>query len=160
MIKNFEDGIWYKFDDAHVYEMNNSDIAKTFGDGNPHINNSTTGYILMYRKIENKECENISFADCHIQSSLMSILNEENEIIKIEEQRQIERMNTLQLKFIHNDKIINIFEKKQSSLNKLKSQVIACYNLEKVKEVNIRIRNVHNTTYKLLESFDDENKVT
>lgn len=138
--------------------MDNKDIANTFSDGNPHINNSATGYILMYRKIE-KQREKISFCECRIQDSLMSFLIEENEKIKIEEQRQIERMNTLQLKFIYNDKIINIFEKKQSSVKQLKAQVIACFNLQRINADNIRIRNVHNTTYKFLESYDDENKV-
>lgn len=158
IIKNFEDGIWYKFEDTNVYEMDNKDIAKTFSDGNPYTNNSPTGYILMYRKIE-KENENINFDKCYIQDSLLNFLNEENEKIKMEEQIHIERMNTLQLKFIYNDKIINIFEKKHSSVKQLKSQVMTQYNLEKIKEENIRIRNVHNTTYKFLESYDDESKV-
>jgi len=158
MIKNFEDGKWYKLDDTNVYEMDNKDIARTFSDGNPYTNNSPTGYILMYRKIE-KDKEKINFDNCHIQESLLNFLSEENQKIKIEEQKQIERMNTLQLKFIYNDKIINIFEKKQSTIKQLKSQMILCYNLERIKEENIRIRNVHNTTYKFLESYDDENKV-
>lgn len=112
----------------------------------------------MYRKIE-KENKNLNFENCKIHSSLLEILEEENEKIKLEQQRQLERMNTLQLKFIFNDKIINIFEKKQSTINQLKSQVITCYDLEKIKPENIRIRNVHNTTYKFLESYDDESKV-
>ncbi len=112
----------------------------------------------MYRKYE-KENKNKNFDNCKIQPSLLEILEEENEKIKLEQQRQLERMNTLQLKFIFNDKIINIFEKKQSTISQLKSQVITCYNLEKITPDNIRIRNVHNNSYKLLESFDDENKV-
>jgi len=158
IIKNFDDGKWYKFDDSHIYEMEESDIVKTFSDGNSHSLNSATGYILMYRKIDKKN-KNLNFENCIIQENLLQFLNEENEKIKLEEQRQLERMNTLQLKFIYDDKIINIFEKKQSSIKQLKSQVIVSYNLDRTKPENIRIRNVHNSSYKLLESYDDENKV-
>lgn len=156
-IKNFEDGKWYRFDDSQIYDLENFEIAQNFGDGYSFSNNnSPTGYILMYRKVESFK---VNFDKCLIQNWLLEYLEQQNELIKAEEQKQIERMNTLQLKFIYNDKIINIFEKKQSKIKDLKAQVITLYSLDNTKSENIRIRNVHNSNYKLMESFDDENKV-
>ena len=159
-IKNFENNLWYKFEDSQIYEINNFELAKTFSDGNLNfaINNNPTGYILMYRKIERKG-EIVNFNNCIVQNSLMNFLEEENEKIKIEEQLQIERMNTLQLKFIYEDKIINIFEKKQNKIKELKSQVLLSYYFDKIKNENVRIRNINTTNFKFLEAFDDEEKV-
>ena len=160
-IKNFENNFWYKFEDSQIYEINETELAKTFSDGNSDYsknNINPTAYILMYRKIERKG-EIVNFNNCKIQNSLINYLNEENEKIKIGEQLQIERMNTLQLKFIYKDKIINIFEKKQNKIKELKNQVIINYNLENINKENIRLRNINSTNFKFLEAFDDEEKV-
>jgi len=33
-IKNFEDNLWYNFNDSYVSKIKESDIYKMFGDGN------------------------------------------------------------------------------------------------------------------------------
>lgn len=157
-IKNFENNLWYKFEDSQIYEMNNFELTKTFSDGDRHFTNNPTGYILMYRKIERKG-ELVNFNNSIVPTNLMNYLEEENQKIKIEEELQIERMNTLQLKFIYEDKIINIFEKKQNTIKSLKIQVLKNYDLENIKKENIRIRNINTTNFKFLEAFDDEEKV-
>ena len=56
-IKSFEDGKWYNFNDANVYEIEKKDIAEVFGQINNsgRYQSSATAYCLMYRKLGMKK---------------------------------------------------------------------------------------------------------
>lgn len=57
-IKNFEDNLWYNFNDSYVSKIKESDISKMYGDGNNDSSKSffddtfgANAYLLMYRKV-------------------------------------------------------------------------------------------------------------
>ena len=66
----------------------------------------------MYRQHTSQVNSIKHIYDSLINPDLMKFIRDENILIKEEEERQKERLNTLQLKFIYNDKIANVFEKK------------------------------------------------
>jgi hypothetical protein len=194
-IKSFEDKKWYRFDDCHVYEADIKNIEYTFGESVRQGLNAVTGYILMYRKIENNEndlkienkikienSEKINLINSNFEknenkngtilnnsidnnlifqnSELMKIIEEENIQILLEEERQKDKLNTLQLKFFYNDKIINILSKKNQKISELKSRVLQEFELVQVLPKNARLRCVNNQSYKMLEAYSlfDEDK--
>lgn len=171
-IKSFEDDKWYRFDDCHVYEADIKNIEYTFGESGRNGLNAVTGYILMYRQIEkltknetygnnsNSYCKSIDNDLIFQNSELMKIIEEQNMQILIEEEKQKEKLNSLQLKFFYNDKIINILAKKNQKIFELKSRVLQEFELLQVLPQNARLRCVHNQTYKLLDAYSlaDEDK--
>jgi hypothetical protein len=148
--------MWYRFDDCNIYESTFQDLFLTYGDSLIHAVSATTGYILMYRQMV--ETDKIPKPDKSlISTDLMALIDEENVKILEEEAKQKERMSTLQLKFIYEDKIISIFEKKYNTIKQLKQKVMKEVNIV-TDEKNVRIRNVQNQTCKPQEVYQYEEK--
>eukprot|EP01096_Ripella_sp_DP13-Kostka_P012963 TRINITY_DN552_c0_g1_i1.p1 TRINITY_DN552_c0_g1~~TRINITY_DN552_c0_g1_i1.p1 ORF type:complete len:1117 (+),score=586.54 TRINITY_DN552_c0_g1_i1:123-3473(+) len=50
-IKNFEDQIWYKFNDANVTRVRRGEIEESFGSSDKKKSQSANAYMLVYRKL-------------------------------------------------------------------------------------------------------------
>jgi hypothetical protein len=158
-IKSFEDGKWYRFDDCDIFQASFEDLYITYGDNSKHSISATTGYILMYRQVnKNGKPPVVNIEDELINSSLLEVIKEENIRILEEEEKLKERLNTLQIKFIYEDRVVNIQEKKYNTVNTLKQKVMKEFNIN-TDVSNVRIRNVNHHTHKLQEAYQVEEKV-
>lgn len=153
-IKSFEDGKWYRFDDCCVYESDFKHIQYTYGESGM---SALTGYILMYRLIERSNPENNTIDDSLIAENkeLMEIIEKENVFLKEEEERQKEKLNSLQLKFVYDDKIANILAKKTDTVGDLKQKVLKEYLLD-IAMKNCRIRFYNSQSFKMLQPLVEE----
>lgn len=159
-IKSYDDNKWYRFEDSSVYEAGMKSIENTFGENN---HSSATGYILMYKQLNHGDKQNfeISLPDINIidNKDLYEIIERENIVIKEEEEKQKEKLNSIQVKFIYDDKIANIIIKRSNSLSELKSKAMEEFKLNgKIDPFNIRIRSINTQTFKMQEAFEDESK--
>jgi len=115
MIKDAVDGKWYKFNDASVMEIKESDIEQMFG-GPPaklptstqtqptparRSTFSTNAYMLMYRRIE--EGEDLSKVGCAslIPEEVIKKVEEENEVFRKEKAEWIKKRDNLPLQIFY-----------------------------------------------------------
>ena len=155
-IKSYEDSKWYRFEDSSVYEASIKSIENTFGENNTP---GATGYILMYRQIKEKKTETETEIKIEENIDLMEIITQENIMFRDEEEKQREKLNSIQLKFIYNDRIANIIIRKTSLLSELKTKIINDgFKLKETDHKNVRIRLINTQTLKMQEAYIDETK--
>ena len=155
-IKSFENSRWYKFEDSSVFEANISSIERTFGENN---NSGPTGYILMYKQLVNNHDQIMKEIKIEDNIELFEAIQKENMFYKEEEEKQREKLNSLQLKFIYDDKIANVIVRRSNTLSDLKLKVLKEFKLnDSIELKNVRIRLINPHTFKLQEAFEVEAK--
>lgn len=97
-IRSFEDGKWYNFNDSSVTELDNANeaISKMFG------GDSTSAYMLQYRKHEPKKAKEGFFSDSVSNElipdyQMQEIVKEKTELLEKQE-TQLKSLLAIQLK--------------------------------------------------------------
>jgi len=155
-IKSYENNKWYRFEDSSVFEANIYCIERTFGDNN---NSGPTGYILMYKQSVNKNDQILKEIKIEDNIELFKAIEKENIFYREEEEKQREKLNSLQLKFIFEDKIANVMVRRSNTLIELKLKILKEFKLNgSIEMKNVRIRSINPHTFKLQEAFEVESK--
>ncbi|KAL0592112.1 hypothetical protein ABG067_000765 [Albugo candida] len=102
-IKNFENGKWYNFNDAHVSEITEHDVSVAFGgqstNGNKYgyrSNYTTCAYMLMYRLLSSARNVN-SVSKEEIPVYLKARIEQEESRFRLRERQQLERAKQIML---------------------------------------------------------------
>ena len=154
-IKSFEDGKWYNFNDANVYEIEKKDIAEVFGQINNsgRYQSSATAYCLMYRKLGMKK---LTIDDMKINQVLMGMIQEENEKIIKEEKEKKERLNRINIKIFYNDNQKEITTLRTNTINEFKEQICKAFDIDISKKDTFLIREYDMLNKKKLDYIDTE----
>ena len=154
-IKSFEDGKWYNFNDANVYEIEKKDIAEVFGQINNsgRYQSSATAYCLMYRKLGMKK---LTIDDMKINQVLTGMIQEENEKIIKEEKEKKERLNRINIKIFYNDNQKEITTLRTNTINEFKEQICKAFDIDISKKDTFLIREYDMLNKKKLDYIDTE----
>jgi len=139
-IKSFEDDCWYNFNDSDVTRISEKEIENIFGTKSSSSMSLSTGYVLLYRKINNenkiKKIENEI-----IEEELMNEINADFEKALQEEQAWRDRMNMVTVKIYFDNITKEIKFKKDENINKMKEKILKEFLLEDVyKTSDFKIR--------------------
>ncbi len=114
----------------------------------------------MYKLVTTNSNENITHIDKNlIDADLIQLLEEENKLIIIEEEKAKERAQHLTLKFYLFDQLKIINAKKPETVSSLKNSVMQEFGINDLKKENVRIRAINLSNSQMLEPFKEETKV-
>jgi len=139
-IKSFEDNCWYNFNDSEVSKISEKEIESIFGTKNS-LGMSSTGYVVLYRKINDNGTKITNIPDEIIDEDLLKEINIDLEKDLEEEKAWKERMNIVTVKFFHENFTKEIKCKKNESILSIKEKILKEFMLEeKYKKEDFMLR--------------------
>ncbi len=157
-IKSFEDNFWYSFNDSEVSLISEKEIENIFGSKNPTGYSSATGYVLLYRKInENNKPTKI---ENEFDQELMKEINEDIDKALEEERAWRERMSLVTVKIYYDNITKEIKFRKDENIFKMKEKILKEFMLEgKLKVEDFMLRSYNKSTDKKTEYIEYEDLV-
>ena len=153
-IKSFEDGHWYRFDDAAVSRMDPSEIPiKAFGGGK-----AANAYKLLYRQVEKAEEVFETIPDDCIPEDLRSSIEAEKIAEQVAEIERIEKMNKIELRVHYKKEVKVIPANLKETLEEFFERALKEHNLSELPRHNVRIRAYHPSSETMQDTYTGKEK--
>ena len=126
-IKCFDTGKWYNFNDSNVSEISSKDIKKAFGESSSW-GNSSSAYLLMYRKIDH-ERNLIKVSSEDFSVDIMSSFEEHKKKQLDDERMRKEEQKKIIIRVQYNQDIKDISIKNDEKISVLKIASMSAHNI-------------------------------
>jgi ubiquitin C-terminal hydrolase len=150
-IKSFSSGKWYSFNDSVVKEIDEKELEKAFGGPVGNGVFGSNAYMLMYRKISEKNLKSVSTSE--IPEYLLADIREEEEEKQRNQKLMEERLMQIETNVFMNNKMKKVIINKTLPLKILKKLALNEFRAQ-IEEEDVRIRKYDPITDQLLESFE------